>query len=319
MTELTNTPHDKIFRLSLSNLPVAKDFLKNHLPKQILKIINLKNLTVCSNSYITEELSENLSDILYKTNIINGKQDCYIYTLIEHQSVPMWNMPLRIMQYQLAVIDTHLRQNPKQKKLPIVVPLLVYNGTKSPYPLSLNIFDLFHDQELAKKTFAKPAYLVDVTAMSDLEIKKHNIVGLLEFSQKHIRDRKFLKLTIKNLTYMINQLLNSVPNQEIANNNWLKNYITGVLHYVYYFANIVDDAEFYKELEEIEFIKKENIMGALARKIENQGIQKGMHQGIQQVALKLLQKGIERSIITETTGLSEKEIEEISNKKPNEI
>lgn len=58
MTELTNTPHDKIFRLSLSNLEVAKDFLKNHLPKQILKIINLKNLTVCPNSYITEELSE---------------------------------------------------------------------------------------------------------------------------------------------------------------------------------------------------------------------------------------------------------------------
>ena len=159
--------------------------------------------------------------------------------------------------------------------------------------------------------------------MSDLEIKKHNIVGLLEFSQKHIRDRKFLKLTIKNLTYMINQLLNSVPNQEIANNNWIKNYIIGVLHYVYYFANIVDDAEFYKELEEIEFIKKENIMGALARKIENQGIQKGMqqgmYQGIQQVALKLLQKGIERSVIIETTGLSEKEIEEISNKKMDKI
>ena len=115
MTELTNTPHDKIFRLSLSNLEVAKDFLKNHLPKQILKIINLKNLTVCPNSYITEELAENLSDILYKTNIIHGKQDCYIYTIVEHQSVPLWNMPLRIMQYQLAVIDTHLRQNPKQK------------------------------------------------------------------------------------------------------------------------------------------------------------------------------------------------------------
>jgi DNA-binding transcriptional regulator YhcF (GntR family) len=113
---------------------------------------------------------------------------------------------------------------------------------------------------------------------------------------------------------MINQLLNSVPTQEIANNNWIKNYIIGVLHYVFYFANIVDDAEFYKELEEIEFIKKENIMGALARKIENQAMQKGM----QQVALKLLQKGIERSIIVETTGLSAQEIEEISNKKPDE-
>lgn len=72
---------------------------------------------------------------------------------------------------------------------------------------------------------------------------------------------------------MINQLLNSVSEQEIANNSWLKSYITGVLHYVFYFANIVDDTEFYKELEEIEFIKKENIMGALAKKIEKQNFQ----------------------------------------------
>ena len=48
-------------------------------------------------------------------------------------------------------------------------------------------------------------------------------------------------------------------------------------------------------------------------------MQQGMYQVIQQVALKLLQKGIERSVIIETTGLSEKEIDEISNKKMDEI
>ena len=327
MKKLTNTPHDKIFRLNLNNIEVAKDLLKNYLPQPILKKIDLHNLTICPNSYISSELEENLSDILYKTKILGNKEDCYIYTLVEHQATPLWNMPIRIVQYQLAVIDSHIRQNPKQRKIPIVIPLLVYNGKKTPYPFSLDIFDLFHNQELAKKFFAKPTTLIDVTCMPDQKIKKHNIIGLLEFSQKHVRDQKFLTSTIKTLAYIIDELDRYVKNNKhINNSDWLKNYISSILQYIYFFANIVNDAEFRKELEKIEFIKKENIMGTLARKIEKEGIQKGIQQGIQQgikqgikqgiqeVALQLLKKGVERTIIVESTGLSEKEITQIANK-----
>lgn len=183
MKKLTTTPHDKNFKVSLSNIYVAKEFLNIHLPKQILKTIKLTTLSICQNSYITPDLGESLSDILYKAKTTNNK-DCYIYTLIEHQSTAAWDFPIRVLQYQLSIIDSHLKQYPTQKKIPIVVPLLVYNGQKSPYPYTLNIFDLFNDLELAKKTFSKPAHLIDLTTMSDEKIKKHNLVGLLEFAQK---------------------------------------------------------------------------------------------------------------------------------------
>ena len=315
MKKLTNTPHDKIFRLNLNNIEVAKDLLKNYLPQLILKKINLRNLTICPNSYITSELEENVSDILYKTSILESKEDCYIYTLVEHQATPLWDMPIRIAQYQLAIIDSHIRQNPKQRKIPIVIPLLVYNGKKTPYPFSLDIFDLFHNKKLAKNFFAKPATLIDVTAMSDQKIKTHNIIGLLEFSQKHIRDQKILRSTVKTLAYIIDKLDHYVKNNKTINNSdWLRNYISSILQYIYYFGKIVNDSEFHKELEKIEFIKKENIMSKLARKIEKEGIQKGIQQGIQKVALQLLKKGIERTIIVESTGLSEQEITQIANK-----
>ena len=306
MKKLTNTPHDKIFRLSLNNIEVAKDLLKTYLPKPVLKILNLKHLTICPNSYITTELQENLSDILYKTKILGSKEDCYIYTLVEHQSKPLWDMPIRIVQYQLAIIDTHIRQNPKEQRIPIVIPLLVYNGKKTPYPFSLDIFDLFHKQELAKKFFARPATLIDVTCMSDQKIKTHNIIGLLEFSQKHARDQKFLSSTIKTLTYIIDELYNHVTsNKTINNSGWLKNYISGVLQYIYYFANIVNDSEFRKELEKIEFIKKENIMGTLARKIEK--------EKAKSIAMTMLQDKEDYNKIIKYTGLSKNEIEEMCN------
>ena len=312
MNKLTNTPHDHNFRVSLSNIEVAKEFLKIHLPKQIFKTIKLNTLSICQNSYITADLQEHLSDILYKAKTINNK-DCYAYLLIEHQSTATWDMPIRILQYQLSIIDSHLKQYPNQKKIPIVVALLVYNGIKSPYPYTLNIFDLFNDIELGKKTFAKPANLIDLTTIPDEKIKKHNLVGLLEFAQKHVRDRKFLKQATENLTQILNGLEAYINTSGLIedNNSWLKNYIYSNLHYIYYFANITNEQEFAEQLETVNFVKREKIMGALARNIEQQGIEKGKVEGKIEVAKAMLNAGSDLQFITKVTGFTEEEINEL--------
>ena len=319
MKKLTNMPHDKNFKVSLSNIEVAKVFLNIHLPKQIFKAIKLNTLSVCQNSYITPDLEEHLSDVLYKAKTINNK-DCYTYLLIEHQSTDSWDMPIRILQYQLSIIDSHLKQYPTQKKLPIVFTLLVYNGQKSPYPHTLNIFDLFNDIELAKKTLAKPAHLIDLTTMPDEKIKKHNLIGLLEFAQKHVRDRKFLKQATETLTQILNGLEAYINTSGLieGNSSWLKNYIHSNLHYLYYFANIINEQEFAEQLETVDFVKREKIMGAMARKIEQQGIEKGRIEGIEknkaEVAKSMLERNLDLQLISEVTRLTKKEINDLKLK-----
>ncbi len=86
-------------------------------------------------------------------------------------------------------MENHLLLHPKAIHLPIVFPIVFYNGTQKPYPYGLNILDLFYDSNLALKTLIEPAHLVDITQMSDEDLKKHKIIGLLEWSQKHIRDK----------------------------------------------------------------------------------------------------------------------------------
>lgn len=71
-------------------------------------------------------------------------------------------------------------QFPEETKLPIVFPALLYAGNKKPYPFTLDILDLFYDRSLAEKILAKAAHLIDVTQISDQEIKQHNIIGLLD-------------------------------------------------------------------------------------------------------------------------------------------
>lgn len=88
----------------------------------------------------------------------------------------------------------------------MVVPLLIYNGRKSPYPKTLDIIELFNNKAVARNTFAKPAHLIDLTIMSDQTIKKYKMISLLAFAQKHVRDQKFLKQSIKTLVSIIYKL-----------------------------------------------------------------------------------------------------------------
>jgi predicted transposase YdaD len=67
-------------------------------------------------------------------------------------------MPLRLLRYQLNIMEEHFNQFPKgNKKIPAVFCFLFYNGKRKPYPYSLDIFDLFYNPELGKQTLAKPA------------------------------------------------------------------------------------------------------------------------------------------------------------------
>lgn len=172
MSKVLN-PHDALFRSSLKNLYVAKDFFKAHLPKSVLTKINLDTLQFCNTSFIEEDLKEQFSDVLYYSQL-DPNSGNYLYIIVEHQSAPQKLMPLRILRYQLAIIMQHLQENPKATTLPVVFPILFYQEQedKKPYPYSLNIFDLFNDPEFAKQTLAQPAHLVDITRFSDNELKK---------------------------------------------------------------------------------------------------------------------------------------------------
>ena len=68
-----------------------------------------------------------------------------------------------------------------------------------------------------------------------------------------------------------------------------------------------------EKLETVDFVKRENIMGALAHKIEQQGIEKGIAKGKTEVAKSMLEAGSDIQFITKVTGLSEEEINKLKS------
>ena len=100
-------------------------------------------------------------------------------------------MPLRIIRYQLAIIQKHIDKY-GEVPLPLVVPLVFYNGSQSPYPYEHDIANLFFNKELFAQVQLGKFRLIDLTIMPKEEILKHGKVAVLEMFAKYIgiRDLK---------------------------------------------------------------------------------------------------------------------------------
>src|SRR5262249_40258349 len=137
---------------------------------------------------IPHRLREVPSDIVYRCEI-DGRT-AYILFLIEHQSRPDRWLPFRQLQYKVGLMDQHLQQG--GDTLPLILTLCLYHGKKSPYPYSVELFDLFKDPALARK-YLLYCGLIDLTVMSDEALQQHGVAALTECLFKHIFARDFVQ------------------------------------------------------------------------------------------------------------------------------
>ena len=152
-----------------------------------------------------------------------------------------------------------------------------------------------------------------LTQLSDYAIKKHKIISLLEYTQKHIRDRDFLLLFDE-----IKDLLNKVYNYLTPIDQHLV-YLNGFFTYLFSEANISNKSEFISKLETIDIIKEHKTMSTLAQYFEEQGIQKGIAKGTlidtKKIVNNMLAKRLSLKLISEVTGLSDDELKHLKLKK----
>jgi predicted transposase YdaD len=75
MAENNNTPNDiknendKFFKGMMSLQPVVKDYIRQFVPKNVLDKLDIDTLKLDSASYITDELSEFFSDMVWLMSI----------------------------------------------------------------------------------------------------------------------------------------------------------------------------------------------------------------------------------------------------------
>lgn len=309
----TPTLHDAVFKQFLTHPETARDFLDIHLPPALRRLCDLNTLQLASGSFIEDDLRPYYSDVLYSLKAGNG--DGYVYCLIEHQSTPDKHMAFRLMRYAIAAMQRHLDAG--HKTLPLVIPILFYQGKVSPYPYSMSWLDEFETPEYALTLYGENFPLVDITIIPDDEIMQHRRMAILELLQKHIRQR--------DLTELLDQLTTL-----LLGGNTTQEQLISVINYMLQAGESHDPATLINTLAS-RVPQHEEALLTIAEKLREEGREKGRLEGLQlgeqkgriegreegereaalKIARTMLASGLDRAMVMQMTGLTEAELEQI--------
>ena len=300
MAQITiHHPHDGFFKNCLSNLTVAKDLLQAHLSTNITQRIQWDSLRLSNKSYTDEKLAQLHSDVVYTCQI--DKKNAYIYILIEQQTTPDPLLPVRFLQYNVALLTEHLAQNKKggkKQKLPTLLNLCIYTGKRTPYPYSVDIYDCFEEPALAREEMFKPLALIDLGQIKEDELAAHGTADLVEMLLKQGRERTFLKWIAEH------------P-EEIKKLVERPYGISGIM-YILGIERKHSAEDVFKTIENIIPQRKEDIMTA-AQQLRQEGKKEGMQQGMQAKSVEIAKNmlsmlHLDMKTVAQATGLSEAEL-----------
>ncbi|MEW6381744.1 MAG: Rpn family recombination-promoting nuclease/putative transposase [bacterium] len=290
-SEFLNHPHDAFVKEVLSRKENARDFFSNYLPDRIRALIDLDSLDICKDSFIEQELREYFSDLLYCLKLSGDQveQPGYLYLLLEHKSTPQHWIAFHLLRYQVKIWELYLKQNKKVRKLPPVIPMVLYHG-RTRWRVSTRFFDIILNSREELRVFIPDfSYLV---------------YDFSPYGKDRVRGMAFLQVFLLLLKYIHHpDLLNHLhtilpPFLKDTSQSWpqLMDRLLIILHYLF---NATDkDRVSVDELKEIieenlpKDKDKEGIVMTLAEHLIQQGLQQGLQQGVEQG----LQQGVEQGL-----------------------
>ena len=287
--------HDPFVSLSLEQPIIFQSLLKHHMPKGLLKLLDLKTLRRNDRVNTNSKVKTHRGDSSYKVDFKTGGT---LIIHLEHQSTPDILMPFRFLQYAFDNMIAYFR---KHKKTPMIIQFLLYHGKKSPYPYQTTLQDYYSFYpEWSKQELTLRFHLIDLTQLSDKEILKHGHCALLELLLKHGRDGKF-ELDAAAYRSVFQKCISAVG----------EGYLSTILTYVASLEAAAGE-RIYKFLEEV-LTDKQNILMTYGEKLELKGEARGRQEGMQTRSLEIarnmlhqLHLGLE--VVQQATGLSRQEL-----------
>ena len=294
--------HDSFFQELGSDPNVYRALIRKLLPEKILRHLDLRTVKPTKSHFVDERLRHLYWDALYTVRLREGGV-VHIYVLVEHQSTSDYWMPFRVWQYIIAVWDDVRRQaEGRQVKLPLVIPLVVYNGAK-PYYHSLDLRDLINaSSDLIDKVLFKPVRLMDLNLIEDEEVRQDAYLGTMLLTLKHAYDKAmpFDKIIVH---------LSGIKDKSVR-----KRFLLAVLRYIFSVRDDADEQEL-KDIVAKRFAEAGDEVMTLAERLMTKGKEEGKIEGklegIVSVAVNFLKSGFDEKVVAENTGLALDEIRKL--------
>ena len=231
--------HDISHKEFYSHPENVKDLIQCFVALDCVDDFDFDTLERENGSYVAKENTERHDDIIWKLRWRD--KWVYIYILIEFQSSVDEAMPVRIMSY-LALLYLSLLENKnleygKKKKLPIVLPIVLYNGRdywNVPFDIQ-SIIDDTDDEKLNRYIPKLSYYFIDevhpeanekdsvfkglincviATMMLQRAINKEDFEKLMMMLKEVIKDEKQRKRYETYMTFMLRFFENKFETDE---------------------------------------------------------------------------------------------------------
>ena len=310
--DIINQPHDKFFKETFGDIEIARDFIINYLPPELVQIIDIDHLTIEKDSFIENELVELFSDLLFKTHIAGS--ECYIYFLFEHKSYQSPLTALQLLKYMIAIWELKTNKE-KQKKLPIIIPLIVYHG-ESRWNIQTSLSSLIEGIEKIPGTLKKhiPDYeyiTYDLSPYGAAEIKGGAILRIILETLKSV-----FKKDVQEFYRVLKRSIIAI--EEIEQKEKGTEYFEVLIRYIMNARNDIGVTDIYELAKEVSLERSEEIM-TIAEQLIQEGMEKGMEKGVEkgvekgkmETARAALLKGADMKFVAEITGLPLERIQKL--------
>ncbi|PCI21653.1 MAG: hypothetical protein COB67_13920 [SAR324 cluster bacterium] len=268
MTKKISNPHDRYFQEQFSRKEFALSFFQENLPSEIRTAVDWKHFQLCSGDFVRKALQNRKSDLLYKTKIKD--RDSYFYLHLEHQRKSDPTMAYRILVYMVNILEQNRKQFPKAKEWPLVFPMVLYQGKKE-WLAPTKLHDLLRVPKILASFIPQFQYaLVDLSRLSDEEIKGKVALRLAMLVMKHIDSPEITSFLHQQLFPLIQQLLEKETGLE---------YIETMLYYLSNTSDYLDKAEVIEIFQELPDNRTKKVVMTLAEQWKLEGQEKGQKIG----------------------------------------
>ena len=123
--------HDPAYKLLFSHPHMVRDLLVGFVREDWLSQLDYESLEKVNGTYVSDDLHGRANDLVWRVRW--GEDWAYIYLLLEFQSTVDTYMSVRMLAYVSLLYQDliHSKQLPEGNQLPPVLPIVLYNGSKT--------------------------------------------------------------------------------------------------------------------------------------------------------------------------------------------
>lgn len=319
-----NNQHDVGYKYLLSSKRFFLQLLASFVSQDWVDNISEDNIELIDKSFISQDFYQKEADIVYRLKH-GTNQDVIFYVLLELQSTVDQQMPYRLLVYMNEIWRDILKNEHRSKlkktfRLPVIIPIVLYNGRNtwtapSEFKEKLDHAHLFQDEVLNFKYI-----LLDINRYQKKDLLQlSNLISTIFIFDQHINSNEEIYTRLRETMHTLKKLDKDEFNQFKI---WLENIFINRLPIAYHnnIHMIIEKAN-HQEVDKM----ISNFEEGLKRFIEEsqqKAIKKGLQEGIGQgqkekaieIAKELLCKKMSLNDVAEVTGLPIKEVENLEKK-----